>query len=171
MTDTGDAERARLAEQVRTLSIAFETGALPTLLNPLLTVELTIQQLKVLTMLVTTDEGMTSSGLAEAFGVSMASMSGMLDRLVAQDMVERASDPHDARVRRIRVTARGRAALRRLVAARPEFADDVLMRIPIEDLRALARGMAAIRAELDGPRDRGQGRGQCRPERSSITRL
>jgi DNA-binding MarR family transcriptional regulator len=148
VTETGDAERARLAEQIRNLSIAFETGALPALLNPLLTVELTIQQLKVLTMLVTTDEGMTSSGLAEAFGVSMASMSGLLDRLVAQGMVERSSDPHDARVRRIHTTEHGRAAMRRLVAARPEFGDDILLNIPLEDLRGLARGMAAVGEEL-----------------------
>jgi DNA-binding MarR family transcriptional regulator len=149
VTETGDDERARLAEQIRNLSIAFETGALPTLLNPLLAVELTIQQLKVLTMLVTTDDGMTSSGLAEAFGVSMASMSGLLDRLVAQGMVERTSDPHDARVRRIHATEHGRSAMRRLVAARPEFADDVLARLPLEDLSALAQGMAAVAKELD----------------------
>lgn len=148
MTKTGDAERARLAEQIRNLSIAFETGALPTLLTPLLTVELTIQQLKVLTMLVTTDDGMTGSGLAEAFGVSMASMSGLLDRLVAQGMVERTSDPRDARVRRIHATEHGRSAMRRLVAARPEFADDILLRIPLDDLRGLARGMAAVGEEL-----------------------
>ncbi|MEU4388126.1 MarR family transcriptional regulator [Promicromonospora sp. NPDC023805] len=148
MTTTGDAERARLTEQIRSLSVAFETGALPTLLTPLLTVELTIQQLKVLTMLVTTDDGMTSSGLAEAFGVSMASMSGLLDRLVAQDMVERTSDPHDARVRRIHATEHGRSAMRRLVAARPEFADEILLRIPLDDLRGLARGMAALGEEL-----------------------
>lgn len=159
MTDTGAAERARLAAQIRNLSIAFETGALPTLLNPLLTVELTIQQLKVLTMLVTTDGGMTGSGLAESFGVSMASMSGLLDRLVAQDMVERSSDPHDARVRRIHATELGRSAMRRLVAARPEFADDVLVRIPLDDLRALAQGMSAVRAELDRLQARKVGEG------------
>ena len=149
MTKTGGDERERLAEQVRNLSIAFETGALPKLLDPLLTVDLTIQQLKVLIMLVTTDDGMTSSGLAEAFGVSMASMSGMLDRLVAQGMVERSSDPHDARVRRIHATEHGRSSMRRLVAARPELADEVLLRIPLDDLRGLARGMAAIAKELD----------------------
>ncbi|WP_199230378.1 MarR family winged helix-turn-helix transcriptional regulator [Promicromonospora sp. AC04] len=153
MTETDDDERTLLAEQVRKLSVAFETGALPTLLTPLLTVELTIQQLKVLTMLVTTDEGMTGSGLAEVFGVSMASMSGLLDRLVAQGMAERSSDPHDARVRRIHATEHGRSAMRRLVAARPEYADDVLLRIPLDDLRGLARGMAAVGAELERLRE------------------
>jgi DNA-binding MarR family transcriptional regulator len=79
----------------------------------------------------------------------MASMSGLLDRLVAQGMVERTSDPHDARVRRIHATEHGRSAMRRLVAARPEFADDVLARLPLEDLSALAQGMAAVAKELD----------------------
>jgi DNA-binding MarR family transcriptional regulator len=149
VTKTGDAERERLAAHIRNLNISFESSALPTLLNPLLTVELTIQQLKVLTMLVTTDEGMTGSGLAETFGVSMASMSGLLDRLEAQGMVARSSDPDDARVRRIRATELGRSAMRRLVASRPEYADDILARLPLEDLRALAQGMTAVGKELD----------------------
>ena len=153
MTETGSDERERLAAQIRDLNISFETGALPALLNPLLSVELTIQQLKVLTMLVTTEDGMTGSGLSEAFGVSMASMSGLLDRLVAQGMAERSSDPHDARVRRIHATEHGRSAMRRLVAARPEYADDILMRIPLDDLRGLARGMAAVGAELERLRE------------------
>jgi DNA-binding MarR family transcriptional regulator len=155
VTKTGDAERARLAAHIRNLNISFESSALPTLLNPLLTVELTIQQLKVLTMLVTTDEGMTGSGLAETFGVSMASMSGLLDRLEAQGMVARSSDPDDARVRRIRATEHGRSAMRRLVASRPEYADDILARLPLEDLRALAKGMTAVGKELDRLREQG----------------
>jgi DNA-binding MarR family transcriptional regulator len=149
VTETGDAERARLAAQIRNLNISFESAALPTLLNPLLTVELTIQQLKVLTMLITTDDGMTGSGLAETFGVSMASMSGLLDRLEAQGMIARSSDPNDARVRRIHATELGRSAMRRLVASRPEYADDILMRLPLDDLRALAQGMAAIGVALE----------------------
>lgn len=149
MTGTDDDERARLAAQIRNLNISFESQALPTLLNPLLTVELTIQQLKVLTMLVTTDGGMTGSGLSETFGVSMASMSGLLDRLEAQGMITRSSDPNDARVRRAHATERGRSAMRQLVASRPEYADDILMRIPLADLRALATGMTAIGIELE----------------------
>lgn len=160
MTETDD-ERERLVAEIRGLNRALETGSLPTLLNPLLSVELTMQQLKVLTMLVTTDEGMTGSGLAEAFGVSMASMSGLLDRLVAQGMVTRTSDPDDARVRRVRATEHGRSAMRRLVAVRAEFADDVLLRIPLDDLRALAQGMAAVAVELERLHDREAPRGQA----------
>jgi hypothetical protein len=46
--------------------------------------------------------------------------------------------------------------MRRLVAARPEFADNVLLRIPLEDLRGLARGMAAVGAELQRLHARGR---------------
>jgi len=148
VTETGGDERERLAAEIRNLNVSFETMALPALLNPLLSVELTIQQLKVLTMLVTTEDGMTGSGLSEAFGVSMASMSGLLDRLVAQGMAARSSDPHDARVRRVHATELGRSAMRRLVATRPEFGNDILMHLPLDDLRALAQGMTAAGAEL-----------------------
>lgn len=143
-------ERATLTEQVQRLNVAFETEALPALLDPLLAVQLTIQQLKVLTVLVTTgDSGSTNKDLSETFGVSMASMSGVLDRLVDQGMAVRAGDVADARVRRVRPTHLGRVVMLRLVAARPEFEDDVLLHVPLDDLRALARGMVAVRAALD----------------------
>lgn len=150
MTTDEDRERGALAERIRALNVAFETRSLPALLDPLLSVELTIQQLKVLTVLVTTGEvGSSGRALSEAFGVSMASMSGLLDRLAEQGMIERSGDAHDARVRRVHATELGRSAMRRLVAARPEFGDDVLSSIPLDDLRALVQGMTAIRAELD----------------------
>lgn len=141
-------ERAALAARIRTLNVMFETTSLPALLDPLLSVELTIQQMKVMTVLLSSPDGATGRGLSEAFGVTMASMSGLLDRLVAQGMVERSGDPTDARVRRIRVTDLGRATMRSLVVARPEFDDDILLGVPAADLRALVRGMEAIQREL-----------------------
>lgn len=148
--DDEQTEAARLAEDIRRMSDDFETRALSSLLSPLLAVELTMQQLKVLTVLVTSEDGATGRGLSELFGVSMASMSGLLDRLVAHGMAERSEDPDDARVRRVRATEVGRSAMRRLVATRPEYRDDILLGVPLDDLRALARGMAAVAAELDG---------------------
>lgn len=143
-------DRERLAAEIQALNVAFESRALPTLLDPLLAVQLTIQQLKVLTVLVASGEiGSTGRELAATFGVSMASMSGVLDRLVEQGMTVRSGDADDARVRRVRATELGRSVMLRLVASRPEFEDDVLMNIPLEDLQGLVSGMRAIRAELD----------------------
>ncbi len=152
MNAQGDS-RVELAAQVRTLNVAFEETALRTLLPPLLDVDLTVQQMKVLTVLVTSDGDTTGAKLATMFGVSMASMSKLLDRLEARGMARRTEDEFDARAKRIAATELGKAAMRSLVVSRPEFGDDILLQLEVEDLRALVRGMKAV-AEVLAARHR-----------------
>lgn len=146
MTDGTDArqERQRLVNSLENLGVAFQATTLPVLLDSLLSTELTIQQLKVLAVLATTENGATGRGLADTFGVSLASMSGLIDRLVAQGAAARSQDETDGRVRRIQATPLGLALVRRLMSARPELSGDILARLPLEDLRALEQGMRAV---------------------------
>jgi DNA-binding MarR family transcriptional regulator len=52
--------------------------------------------------------GNVSGGeLARLLGVGLAALSGMIDRLVQQDLVTRTEDLHDRRVRRIGLTRKG----------------------------------------------------------------
>lgn len=141
-------ERASLLEQLESVTTALETTALPVLLEPLFSTELTLRQMKVLAILVSTEDGATGRGLSATFGVSEAAVSGVLDRLVAQGVAERTADPHDSRVRRVRATALGRMVARRLVTARPEFNAEVLARLQLADLQALVQGMRAVSAEM-----------------------
>ncbi|GAA1463029.1 MarR family winged helix-turn-helix transcriptional regulator [Williamsia maris] len=149
MTDDADdaAEKQRVVKSIEKLTAAMEEAALPALVTPLLDTELTIQQLKVLIVLVTTPDGSTGKGLAESFGVAMASMSGLLDRLVTQGVAERTEDPIDHRVRRVKATPLGASVVRKLVAARPEFRSDILMSVDLDDLRSLEKGMQAVSAK------------------------
>lgn len=146
MTDGSDAhqERRRLVQSLESLGAAFQATTLPVLLDSLLSTELTIQQLKVLAVLATTEKGATGRGLADTFGVSLASMSGLVDRLVAQGTATRTPDELDRRIRRIRVTPLGLVLVRRLMAARPELNPDILARLELEDLRALEQGLRAV---------------------------
>nr|WP_255219698.1 MarR family transcriptional regulator [Kocuria salina] len=107
-----------------------------------------MQQLKVLTILVTEPEGSTIRALSAAMEVSLATMSGIVDRLESQDMIVRALDPYDQRVRRVTVTAAGRETIQRLLAARPELAHAPLNRLSLEDLRALTQGIRALVAAM-----------------------
>ncbi|MFE1165773.1 MarR family winged helix-turn-helix transcriptional regulator [Nocardiopsis sp. NPDC058789] len=150
---TEQGERTRVVREIRTLTADMERASLPAQVQHLLAMDLTIQQLKVLMVLVTTREGATGRGLAESFGVSMATMSGLVDRLVSQGMATRSEDPDDHRVRRVHATADGSALARRLVMERPEFHDSVLLGLSIEDLHALEQGIRAVSdryAELVG---------------------
>lgn len=137
-------ERERTVREIEVLVRAMEQNALTVLHQHLLSTDLTLQQLKVLIVLATTEGGATGRGLATTFDVSMASMSGLLDRLVARGVAARSEDPDDHRVRRVHATPLGSAAVRRLVAARPEFRRDILVSLRDEDLRALAQGIRAV---------------------------
>ena len=55
--------RARALSDIERLSIAITVRLIPRVLAPLLTTDLTIQQLKALSVIVTTEEGATGAGL------------------------------------------------------------------------------------------------------------
>jgi len=154
MPATGE-DRESVQKSIDSLTIAIAVRSIPRVLQPLLTTDLTIQQLKVLSVVVTADDGATSGGLVDMFGVSMASMSKLVDRLVAADLATRALDPNDQRVRRIYATGLGRSVVRELMAARPELGGDVLAGLTVDELRALETGLRAVSRELRGPREEG----------------
>lgn len=56
--------------------------------------------------------------LAEVFGVSVPSMSRAVDGLVKAKMATRVEDPSDRRVRRVKITAKGKELVDRLVTVR-----------------------------------------------------
>lgn len=148
------AEREALLAELLTLQNDIETSFVPEIIEPMLTLRLTMQQLKVLTILMTEPDGSTIQALAKTVGVSLATMSGIVDRLESQAMIERMLDAHDQRVRRVIATHTGRETVQRLLAARPELSRAPLDRLALDDLRALAQGiralMQAMRAELPG---------------------
>lgn len=152
MPDIGE-NRETTQQSIDALTIAITIRAIPRILERLLTTDLTIQQLKVLSVVVTSEDGATSGGLVDTFGVSMASMSKLVDRLVAAGLTTRSLDPTDQRVRRIYATQLGRSVVRELMAARPELGGDVLSGLTVDELRALETGLRAISRELRGPRD------------------
>ena len=146
-------DRNGVLSSVEALTMAIAIRSIPMVLEPLMTTGLTIQQLKVLSVVVTTDRGATGAGLAQTFGVSLAAVSRIVDRLVAQDLVSRAADDTDHRVRRVSATPLGRAVVRELMAARPELGAEVLGRLELDELRALEHGLRALDRELRALRD------------------
>ena len=137
-------ERSALLDRIAAMQDALDTTALPSMLEPLMSMELTMQQLKVLVLLVSSDEGGTGQGLARALGISLASVSGLIDRLEGHGMVERVEDERDHRVRRVLVTPLGRKTVHRLVSAQSQLSRDPLEKLELGDLRALEQGMRAV---------------------------
>ncbi|QAY72071.1 MarR family transcriptional regulator [Agromyces protaetiae] len=140
---TDDAKRAELLGEIEAIGQAMENSSLSSLVRSLLEIDLTIQQLKLLTMLVVSD-GMSGQRLAQELGVSMATISGIVDRLETQGLVARVLDERDHRVRLVHATADGREIVLRLSSSREQLGREVLERVPVDDLAALAQGMRAI---------------------------
>jgi DNA-binding MarR family transcriptional regulator len=75
--------------------------------NPLMALNLTMRQLKVLLTLFRRGP-LAGHALTAEMGVSLATVTGIVDRLAAQGLVSRREDPTDRRVRLLELTAEGR---------------------------------------------------------------
>jgi DNA-binding MarR family transcriptional regulator len=111
--------------------------------DPLFSSSLTMSQLRIL-MLLSRSEGMSGSELAEALGVGLATLSGMVDRLVAHGLVVRQEDPHDRRVRRIRLSHTGHELIGSIITSSVEKQRQVLSRLSADELTLLAEAMQLL---------------------------
>ncbi|GAA2546241.1 hypothetical protein GCM10010435_14340 [Winogradskya consettensis] len=111
--------------------------------DPLFSTHLTMQQLKILMLLYRLGD---TSGreLAGLLGVSLATLSGMVDRLVAQDLATRAEDPHDRRVRRISLSDAGKTTIGKIINAGAEKQHRLLNRLTAAELQTVSDGLQAM---------------------------
>jgi len=82
--------------------------------------------------------------LAAAEGVTQPAMTQLVSRLEREGLVSRGGDPADGRVVVVRVTAPGRALVRRRRAARVRALSGVLKELPLADRVALAAAAPAL---------------------------
>lgn len=106
--------------------------------DPLFTSHLTLSQLRIIMLLAR--HGSVSGGeLARMLGVSLATMSGMVDRLVVQDLVTRTEDQHDRRIRRIGLTKAGTTLIGSILNAGEEKMRALLSRLSAEELELVTQ--------------------------------
>jgi DNA-binding MarR family transcriptional regulator len=111
--------------------------------DPLFSSHLTLSQLKILMLL--SRHGTLSGGeLARMLGVGLATSSGMIDRLVVQDLVTRTEDLQDRRVRRIGLTRTGSKLIASIVDAGQEKMRALLSRLSAEELEIVSRATALL---------------------------
>ncbi|WP_222195885.1 MarR family winged helix-turn-helix transcriptional regulator [Modestobacter italicus] len=112
-------------------------------LEPLLDTPLTLQQLRCLTFLVV-EGSATPLLLSELLGVSPATTTGLVDRLVRAGMVDRSPDTRDGRGKVLSPTRDGVRVVRRLMAADVETDATVLQALDPDELDALRRGLTGL---------------------------
>ncbi|GAA1632525.1 MarR family transcriptional regulator [Actinoplanes couchii] len=111
--------------------------------DPLFSSHLTMSQLKI--MLLLSRHGTLSGGeLARLIGVGAAALSGMVDRLVVQDLVTRAEDRNDRRVRRIGLTKAGTEVIEGIITAGVAKQREILSRLSAEELAIVAQAMELL---------------------------
>ncbi|MBB5871802.1 DNA-binding MarR family transcriptional regulator [Allocatelliglobosispora scoriae] len=108
--------------------------------NPFFELNLTMPQLKVM-LILATKGGAGGQELVGVLGVTLATMTGIVDRLVAADLVTRREDPQDRRVRRVELTESGRQLIDKLVDAGTEHQRRLLLRLDIDELQTVERAM------------------------------
>ena len=134
MADTDD--RSRLLARIETLHRELGRIWARYRSSPLLASTLTMQQLKVV-MLLNQQESASGQELAHHLGVGLATITGIVDRLVTRGLVTRHEDPSDRRIRRVQLTEAGRKVANDLVDAGSAEFRRVTKLLDLEALRAL----------------------------------
>ena len=112
-------------------------------IDALTQVALTPQQLRLVGLLAL-DGPKRLTDLATQLGVSMPTVSGLLDRLSQHGMIQRTEDPLDRRAKTVQVTAKGTEALRAMLAA--EFLGPIhfIRALPTDQLQALVGAVRTL---------------------------
>ncbi|GIE93858.1 MarR family winged helix-turn-helix transcriptional regulator [Paractinoplanes rishiriensis] len=119
--------------------------------DPLFSSHLTLSQFKIL-MLLSRHGSVSGSELAGMLGIGPAALSGIIDRLVQQDLVNRAEDLHDRRVRRIALSKKGAELIGSIFNAGEEKMRALLSRLSADELDLVSQAtqllVKAVEEEL-----------------------
>jgi DNA-binding MarR family transcriptional regulator len=89
------------------------------------------------------------SDLAELFGVSVPSMSRAVDALVKAKLANRVEDPSDRRVRRVKITAKGKSLVATLVTVRLTGIESFVATLSAAQRRKLDAAVEALMERED----------------------
>lgn len=107
--------------------------------------ELSLTQLKAMHVLSAADEDLSLNGLADRLGgLSLPTLSRAVEALVQRDYVSRTEDSSDRRVKRLRLTPKGRKTLDKLIAIRAAEFETVLATLTDEERNRLAAALEPI---------------------------
>jgi DNA-binding MarR family transcriptional regulator len=120
--------------------------------DPILTANLTMSQLKIMLALSLRGGG-SGQDLAGVMHVSLATITGIVDRLAGQDLVTRREDPRDRRIRRIELTPTGKDVIDGILTAGAEHQRRLLERLDLDALHTVERATRLILDAAEAERD------------------
>lgn len=81
--------------------------------------------------------------------ISKPYMTVLVDTLIAQDLVERRSDPHDRRIIQIAITPQGKSHLKQSMNLYKTGLMEILSTLPEQDLATLCQSLERLHAVLE----------------------
>ncbi len=84
--------------------------------------------------------------LATSLSVSMATMTGIVDRLVRQNLVERNLDQNDRRSIKAHLTPKGRTLLKKIIEKKHQFMFEIFSKLSVEERAAYLAIIQKIRS-------------------------
>ena len=136
-------EKAQLIERILELEARALRALHPIMPQEWLGIDLTMPQLKIILLLFT--DGPARMGvLASSLGVSLATATGIVDRLVERNIVVRETDPEDRRAIVCRLSDEGREQVAHLWELRQDHARSLLEEMTPSNLQLVAEAMDAI---------------------------
>lgn len=132
------ASREELVESVLKSATNIFRVMLPTVPKEVLVMDFTMPQLKAMFLLFLNGP-MRMSDLAADLGVTLATSTGLIDRLVERDLVVRESDPGDRRVVLCRLSESGGKGISRIFETATDRLRGLLGQVSASNLEALSR--------------------------------
>jgi DNA-binding MarR family transcriptional regulator len=108
----------------------------------------TLARFDVLAQLARPPEEPAMGELSQRLMVTKGSITDVIGRLEAAKLVERRRDPDDARVQRVRLTARGRRVAAEIIPVHNAWLAELMSRLGRGDLKALDKLLGRLRTLL-----------------------
>lgn len=148
------ARRADVLAQIAELEPQMLRSLGPAQARDWVDVDLTMAQLKMMFVLScamgpTSDPGLRVSAVARGLGVTLPTVTAVMDKLVERGLVRRDDDPLDRRQHVCRLTPDGQALIQRLMAGRRAFTHALMEQLDDDELAAFLRGMQVLMAAAE----------------------
>lgn len=145
-------ERERLISSLSDLQRDIARALAPDREPPFVNSTLTMQQLRVVINLAV-DGPASGQDLAAKLRVALGTVTGIVDRLVAQGLVERGEDPRDRRVRRVALSDEGKELVDRILDAGTSRFRRLLELVDTDTLRQFEQVMHTLNEAAGQLRD------------------
>lgn len=146
---TGETRREQLLAEIRDIEPAMFRAMGPANTRDWIAVELTMSQLKVAFLLYCATlphgtDGLRVSEVARSLGVTLPTVTSVMDKLVERRLIRRDEDPTDRRQHVCRLTPDGLQLIERLVAGKRSYTSKLLTYLDDEALVTVLGGMKLL---------------------------